>query len=136
MPSIQRRVRPGRDGEPGEVSYRVRYRGNDGTERSKSFKRKTDAERWSATQMASIAKGEWVDPHESRVSFGEWMPQWELTLHHLRPLYAKEVLRSPMPIKHVSGPESERVGSGLTVTPAHQYGRWRTCFDPWRNALQ
>jgi len=82
---IQRRVRAGRDGEPGDVSYRVRYRGTDGKERSKSFKRKIDAERWAATQMASIAKGEWIDPQESRVTFGEWVPQWELTLHHLGP---------------------------------------------------
>ena len=35
--------------------------------------------------MASIAKGECVDPHESRVSLEQWVPQWELTLHHLRP---------------------------------------------------
>jgi len=82
---IQRRVRTGPDGEPGDVSYRVRYRGADGKERSKSFKRKIDAERWASTQMASIAKGEWIDPQESRVTFGEWVPQWELTLHHLRP---------------------------------------------------
>ena len=85
MASIKRRVQSGPNGKQYGVTYRVRYRGADGRERSKSFKRLRDAKRWASTQTASIAKGEWVDPHQSRITFADWVPQWENTLHHLRP---------------------------------------------------
>ena len=65
--------------------WRARYRAPDGRERSRSFKRRTDAERWLATQTADIARGAWIDPSLGRMVFAEWFSRWENSLVDLRP---------------------------------------------------
>ena len=47
--------------------WRARYYGADGRERSKSFERKIDAERWLSAQLAKLDRGEWVDPDLGKV---------------------------------------------------------------------
>ena len=78
MPHIEDRRAQGR-------GWRARYRAPDGRERSKSFRRRMDAERWLATQTADIARGAWFDPALGRMSFAEWVKLWEKTLTELRP---------------------------------------------------
>jgi hypothetical protein len=56
--------------------WRVRYRGPDGRERSKTFDRRVDADRWLAGVSFAIARGEWTDPARSRVTVGDWSRQW------------------------------------------------------------
>jgi len=85
MAHIERRVRKGKDGGAGMVRWRARYRGPSGGERSKSFAKQSDAERWLAIQTADVAKGAWVDPSQSRITFADWIERWEETLVHLRP---------------------------------------------------
>ncbi len=65
--------------------WRARYRGPDGRERSKHFPRKVDAERWLASVTTSTARGEWVDPALSVVTFGEWAGGWLDSQQHLKP---------------------------------------------------
>jgi integrase len=65
--------------------WRARHRGPDGRERARHFARKTDAERWLATQGADVARGEWVDPALGRMTFGDWAQRWEAGLSDLRP---------------------------------------------------
>jgi len=65
--------------------YLARYTAPDGRERSKTFKRKTDAQKWLSTQTADLARGEWTDPKLGRMTFAEWVEEWEKTLHHLKP---------------------------------------------------
>lgn len=69
----------------GDKRYRARYRGPDGRERSKVFRRKLDADRWLATQSADVARGAWVDPTLGRMTLEEWSKRWESGLHDLRP---------------------------------------------------
>ena len=57
-------------------AWRARYYGPDGRERSKSFKRKGDAERWLSQQQSFIAQGDWTDPALGRVTFGEYVLGW------------------------------------------------------------
>src|ERR1700683_1156135 len=57
-------------------SWRARYEGPDGRERSKSFARKADAERWLAQQRTLIAQDDWTDPALGRISFGEYVLGW------------------------------------------------------------
>jgi hypothetical protein len=57
-------------------SWRARYEGPDGRERSKSFARKADAERWLAQQRTLIAQDDWTDPALGRISFGEYVLAW------------------------------------------------------------
>lgn len=85
MAHIERRVRKGKEGSAGSVRWRARYRGPGGRERSKTFAKKSDVERWLAIQTADVAKGAWVDPSQSRITFAEWVDMWEQTLVHLRP---------------------------------------------------
>ena len=57
-------------------SWRARYRGPDRRERSKSFKRKSDAERWLMQQRSLMARGDWTDPAHGRITFGEYAEAW------------------------------------------------------------
>lgn len=64
--------------------YRARYRGPDGRERSKTFDRKVDAERWLASVETEKARGQWVDPAAGRVTFEAWFDEW-LSAASVRP---------------------------------------------------
>ena len=64
----------------GPGRWRARYRGPDGRERSHTFDRKVDAERWLAQTDTQKARGIWVDPAAGRVSFGAWFTEWLDTL--------------------------------------------------------
>lgn len=55
--------------------WRARYRGVDGRQRSNSFERKIDAERWLRTELASIDRGEWEDPDMRRITWAEYSSQ-------------------------------------------------------------
>lgn len=69
----------------GPGRWRARYRGPDGRERSQTFARRVDAERWLAGVTVSTAKGEWIDPALGRVTFAEWTERWAPTIVDLRP---------------------------------------------------
>ena len=55
-------------------SWRARYYGPDGRQRSKSFRRKSDAERWLTQQRSLLAQGDWTGPARGRITFGEYAP--------------------------------------------------------------
>jgi integrase len=56
--------------------WRARYRAPDGRERSKTFPRKIEAERWLVEQEAAKATGQWVDPRGGRTLYQEWHARW------------------------------------------------------------
>jgi integrase len=66
-------------------SWRARYRGPDGRERSKSFQRKSDAERWLVHQRSLMARGDWTDPALGRITFGEYAEAWLESRADLKP---------------------------------------------------
>lgn len=45
------------------------FRAPDGSEVSKAFDRKIDAQRWLATQQTDQLRGQWSDPRTSRINF-------------------------------------------------------------------
>ena len=59
--------------------YLARYRGPDGKERTKAFRRKVDAQRWLVEREREKHRGEWVDPALGLVTFGEWVAETEAT---------------------------------------------------------
>src|ERR671930_54717 len=69
----------------GKVSYRARYRDPAGRERSKSFARKTDADRWLAEVEHAKTHGLWTDPRLGRIRFADWLAAWWATTTNLRP---------------------------------------------------
>ncbi|MGH2817403.1 MAG: tyrosine-type recombinase/integrase [Actinomycetota bacterium] len=52
--------------------YRARYRAPNGRERSQTFKRRADAERFLAEMTTAKARGAWVDPRAGRKLLEEW----------------------------------------------------------------
>jgi hypothetical protein len=49
--------------------YKARYRAVDGKERSRTFDRKVEAQRWLTTETADLARGNWTDPGLGRMTF-------------------------------------------------------------------
>ena len=58
--------------------YQARYRAPDGRMLSAphTFARKADAARWLMLKEAEIHRGEWVDPDDASISFGNYAHQW------------------------------------------------------------
>ncbi|MFE1892270.1 tyrosine-type recombinase/integrase [Streptomyces microflavus] len=81
------KTEPGPTGKPRRIKsdrygsglrYRARYIGPDGTEKSKSFpdKQKRLAETWLTQLAADMARGQYVDPSEGRVTFQQFATTW------------------------------------------------------------
>jgi hypothetical protein len=68
---VHRGLRGKRQGA-GRLRYRVRYRDPAGRERTRSFARKVDAERFLRHVEADLVRGQWVDPEHGRMTVGNW----------------------------------------------------------------
>jgi integrase len=62
-----------------DSTWRARYRAPDGHEKSKTFERKTDAERWLNDTQTAKAHGQWIDPALGRTKFEVWAERWMAT---------------------------------------------------------
>ncbi|MCP4306392.1 MAG: site-specific integrase [bacterium] len=80
MASIRPRTTPA-----GHRRWEVVYRGPDKRQRTKTFKRKTDAQRYANTVEADLLRHDWVDPQRGRQPFREWAERWSATTTHLKP---------------------------------------------------
>jgi integrase len=69
----------------GRPRWRARYRDPSGRERSRSFARKVDAERFLVGIEDAKLRGAYVDPAAGRIGIGEWAERWYLTTAHLKP---------------------------------------------------
>jgi integrase len=79
MATIEKRMRNGK------TTYRVRYRDPAGSQRSKVFARKADAQRFLNDTETAKARGTWTDPALGRVLFRDWLGEWWATTTNLRP---------------------------------------------------
>ena len=52
--------------------YRVRYRDPSGRNRSRTFMRKADADRFAREVEVDMDRGDWIDPRKSAISLQEW----------------------------------------------------------------
>jgi len=75
MAHIERRERRGKNGQVLR-SYRVRWRGPDGKERNKSFRRKVDADRFAATVSADLVRGQYIDPDAGKILLETYARKW------------------------------------------------------------
>jgi Phage integrase, N-terminal SAM-like domain len=75
MAQIERRRRRMRDGSLGPVRWRVRSQTPAGDERSKTFARKVDAERYAASVESDKARGRFIDPRLGHARFDEFVEQ-------------------------------------------------------------
>lgn len=80
MASIEKRPRG--NGRPG---WRARYRTPSGQQRTKTFDRKVDAERFLANVESAKTAGSFADPALARITVGEWAETWLHGQTHLKP---------------------------------------------------
>lgn len=66
-------------------SWQVRYRDPSGKERARSFRRRTDAEKFMVTVETDKLRGMWADPRLAKITVSEWLPTWQASRVHLRP---------------------------------------------------
>ena len=71
--------------DTGRVTWRARWRDDRGQQRSKSFRRKIDAERFMTELQHAKHSGAYVDPAAGRVTLGEWAERWLAAQLHLKP---------------------------------------------------
>jgi integrase len=69
----------------GPHRWRARYRGPDGRERSRTFERRADAEKFLTTTEADKLRGSWVEPSRAQTRFGDFVEEILPTIAHLRP---------------------------------------------------
>jgi integrase len=69
----------------GQVTWRARWRDDTGAQRSKSFRRKVDAERFMTNLDHGRLNGAYVDPSAGRMTVGEWSERWMRGQVHLKP---------------------------------------------------
>ena len=74
----------GRKQGRGRHRWRARYRDPAGRERSKSFARKVDAERFLVGIEDAKLRGGYVDPTAGKIAFSEWAERWYNTTAALR----------------------------------------------------
>jgi len=121
----------------GNVAYLVRFRAPDGTERSKQFKRRRDADAYADVIEVERASGSAIDPRLGRLTVDQWWNEWWPTVTHLRrttyardaQFYRKYVLPSfgTVPLARVDRTDLRRwiqklsapkVADGLGLAPA------------------
>lgn len=118
MSSVEKRVREGKR------AWLARYRDPEGKQRTKSFARKVDAERYLTGIENAKLTGAYVDPSRSRLTVAEWMDEWMAGKADLAPTTRNRyegIVRT-----HVA-PRWGKVHLG-NVTHA-QVQRWLTSLD-------
>lgn len=80
MASIERRQT-----SSGETRWDVRYRDPQQRHRTRTFQRKTDAQKFANIVEADITRGEWLDPALGKETFEEWASRWVATIAGLTP---------------------------------------------------
>lgn len=113
----------------GPSRWRARYRGPDGRERSKTFERRSDAERWIANMEVTKARGEWIDPALGRCTFSTWAEEWTATVVDLRPSTRDRDLRAvrvhlvprfgQIPLARITNPMVRRFIADMLATGEH-----------------
>jgi integrase len=109
-------------------SWYARYRTLDGKQRSKTFRRKVDAERFLTEAESSKHRGSFVDPRRGSVTVGTWADGWlaaqadlapktreryeGIISRHIRPRWGK------VPLSLVTHAEVQRWLTGLELAPA------------------
>lgn len=78
MASVTKRVRDGNQ------TWWVRWRDPEGNQKSKTFTKKIDADRFRAEIEASLNRGSYVDASAGSVPMSEWVETWIDSLGHLK----------------------------------------------------
>lgn len=122
MASVEKRIRQGR------TRWYARYRTPDGQQRTRTFDRRVDADRFLVEVESSKQRGAFVDPRRSGLTVGGWADEWlagqadlspttrnryaGIIAKHLRPRWGRVRLAD------VTHAEVQRWLTGLDLAPA------------------
>jgi integrase len=108
--------------------YRVRWRTPDGKSRSKTLKRRVDADRFLTSVEHSKDVGTYMDPSRSKVRVSQWATSWLASQSHLKPstkaryegILSKHILPEwgATPLSHVTHADVQTWISGIDLAPA------------------
>ena len=84
MGHVEKRQRKRKDGRTTQT-WVVRYQTPTGSERSKTFYRKGDAEQFLAATEVDKVRGGWVDPRLGQMTFAQWAMTWLANTVHQKP---------------------------------------------------
>ncbi len=100
-------------------TYRVRFRTPDGRSRSKSFKRRVEADAFAATVETSKLQGTYTDPALGKTRFGEWAKHVQASRDQPGPVHPsprRRLLPEPHPPllhRYTSGESQSTAGPKL-----------------------
>jgi integrase len=110
------------------TGYRVRWRTPDGESRSKTLKRRVDADKYLTSVEHAKDVGTYLDPSRSKVTVGAWTGQWLAGQTHLKPstraryqgIVDTHILPrwDGTPISHVTHADVQSWISGIDLAPA------------------
>jgi integrase len=124
VPSIDRRRT-----KSGDNRWEVRYRTPEGTERSRTFRTRKDAERHKATVQADMLRGAWVDPRQAGRTFGDVAGEWLASSPTKRPsAYARDESIVRVHLKPAFG--ESPIGTITTATLRKLVGEWSAKHSP------
>src|ERR1051325_10452780 len=67
------------------LRWRARYRDPSGRERSKTFAKRVEADRFLATVEGDKVRGAWIEPTLQRTTVRAWATEWQSTIVNLEP---------------------------------------------------
>lgn len=124
MASIDRRRT-----KSGETRYEVRYRTPEGTERSRTFRTRKDAQRHASTVEADKLRGAWVDPRQAGRTFADVADEWLASTPTKRPsAYARDESAVRVHLKPALG--DSPIGAVTTATLRKLVGGWSETMSP------
>lgn len=127
--------------------WRVRWRDANG-QRTKTFRRKIDAQQFEAEILTDLRRGEYVAPSDSSISLQAWAGEWLAGAHHLRPrsraIYEAALAHitpvlGGLPLAKITGPDIDRYCAGRLAegaAPSTVHREWRTLKTLFRRAVR
>ena len=130
-----------------ERTWQVRWRDANGRQRSRTFKKKVDAERFERETLVDQGRGTWIDPDLGGISVEAWSEMWLAGARNLKPrsLAAyEECLRRILPAlgdKRLNRITDNDIDTFLTdlgaeVGPSTVHRHYRTLRRMFRVAVQ
>ena len=118
--------------------YRARYRDPLGRQRSQTFTRKADAERFIREQQVEVDRGRWIDPRGADLPLADWSEQFLSLCRRLAPTtqatYRRDVTKyilprfgayrlGRLPADEIENWLNDEVAAGVAPSSVHRHYR-------------
>jgi integrase len=119
-------------------NYRVKFRDPTGRQRSRSFPRKADAQRFAVEMEADLARGQWLDPAGAQLSVQAWSTTFLSLCRRLEPssqaTYERDLRRFVLPrfgdyrigfvpVEEIENWLNDEIDEGIAPSSVHRHYR-------------